>query len=154
MVDSEIFRVQIDLGRFFTDHKAKAYVSVNRQWKNVRQFHRHIDEIFDVKKFVLLTNGGVYLPGKCILNKFLLESEITSWRALFFLYFSQRKHRHHWKRWYNSVSICIGIWKIWLCKLHHFILLLSIKCHSKTWWQWIGNFCCFGYNGHVDRANG
>lgn len=95
MVDSEIFRVQIDLGRFFTDHKAKAYVSVNRQWKNVRQFHRHIDEIFDVKKFVLLTNGGVYLPGKCILNKFLLESEITSWRALFFLYFSQRKHRHH-----------------------------------------------------------
>lgn len=63
MVDSNIFRVQIDLGNFFSDHKSKAYVSVNRQWKNVRQFHRHIGEIFDVKKFVLLTSDGVYLPG-------------------------------------------------------------------------------------------
>ncbi|XP_055301361.1 uncharacterized protein LOC129567971 isoform X3 [Sitodiplosis mosellana] len=64
MVDSDIFRVKIELGNFFSDHKSKAYVSVNRQWKNVRQFHRHIGEIFDVKKFVLLTSDGVYLPAK------------------------------------------------------------------------------------------
>lgn len=68
MADTGIFRVKIDLGQFYSDHKAKAYVSVNRQWKNVRQFHRHITEIFDVKKFVLLTNDGVYLPGECILQ--------------------------------------------------------------------------------------
>ncbi|XP_031634945.1 uncharacterized protein LOC116348174 isoform X2 [Contarinia nasturtii] len=64
MVDSDIFRVKIDFGNFFSDHKSKAYVSVNRQWKNVRQFHRHITEIFDVKKFVLLANDGVYLHPK------------------------------------------------------------------------------------------
>lgn len=63
MADSDIFRVKIDLKYFYTDHKSKAYVSINRQWKNVRQFHRHIADIFDVKKFVLLTSDGVYLPG-------------------------------------------------------------------------------------------
>lgn len=63
MAQSDIFRVKINLGRFYTDHKSKAYVSVNRNWKNVRQFHHHIAEIFDVKKFVLMTNDGVYLPG-------------------------------------------------------------------------------------------
>lgn len=64
MIDSEVFRVQVNLGNWFSDHKSKAYVSVNRQWKNVRQFHRHIADIFDVKKFILLTSDGVYLPGK------------------------------------------------------------------------------------------
>lgn len=63
MADSTIFRVKVNLSQFFTDHKAKAYVSVNPQWKNVRQFHRHITEMFDVKKFILLSNDGVYLPG-------------------------------------------------------------------------------------------
>lgn len=72
MADSEIFRVQINLNGFFTDHKSKAFVSVNRQWKNVRQFHRHIADIFDVKKFVLLTSNGVYLPGT-----FTLQIDIT-----------------------------------------------------------------------------
>lgn len=65
MANSDIFRVQINLGYFFSDYKAKAFVSVNQQWKNVRQLHRHIGDIFDVKRFVLLTNDGVYLPGKC-----------------------------------------------------------------------------------------
>lgn len=75
MVDSDIFRVKIDLGNFFSDHKSKAYVSVNRQWKNVRQFHHHIGEIFDVKKFVLLTNDGVYLPGMyCTHNELMMKS--------------------------------------------------------------------------------
>lgn len=75
MVDSDIFRVKIDLGNFFSDHKSKAYVSVNRQWKNVRQFHHHIGEIFDVKKFVLLTNDGVYLPGTYLThNELMMKS--------------------------------------------------------------------------------
>lgn len=76
MADSGIFRVQINLGNFFSDHKAKAYVSVDTQWKNVRQFHRHIGEIFDIKRFLLLTNDGVYLPGKCLMDNILLESSI------------------------------------------------------------------------------
>lgn len=63
MVDADIFRVQIILNNYFSDHKSKAYVSVDRKWKNVRQFQRHIGEIFDIKKFILATNDGVYLPG-------------------------------------------------------------------------------------------
>lgn len=63
MAVSDIFRVKIDLGQFYSDYKSQAYVSVNPEWKNVRQFHRHITEMFDVKKFVLLTDDGVYLPG-------------------------------------------------------------------------------------------
>lgn len=66
MVDADIFRVQIVLNNYFTDHKSKAYVTVNREWKNVRQFQRHISEIFDIRKFVLTTSDGVYLPGMFI----------------------------------------------------------------------------------------
>lgn len=103
MADSGIFRVQINLGNFFSDHKAKAYVSVDTQWKNVRQFHRHIGEIFDIKRFLLLTNDGVYLPGKCLMDTFLLKASIIWW----FFYCSQRKYRHHSFRWCNSVSILL-----------------------------------------------
>lgn len=66
MADPSIFRVQINLGSFFSDHKSKAYASVNRQWKNVRQFHRHIGEIFGIEKFHLITSNSIYLPGKCL----------------------------------------------------------------------------------------
>lgn len=61
---NEWFRVKIILNSYFDDHKAKAYVSVNKQWKNVRQFHKHLEEIFGLSKFILTTNDGIYLPGK------------------------------------------------------------------------------------------
>lgn len=59
-----VFRVQLVLGKFFSDHKSKAYVSVNRDWSSVRQLHHHIRDIFDLTKFILTTNDGIYLPGK------------------------------------------------------------------------------------------
>lgn len=97
MADSDIFRVKIDLGNYFSDHKSKAYVSVNRQWKNVRQFHRHITEIFDVKKFVLLTNDGVYLPGE--LQILCTKTTFNIFAMIFFSLisfdFSQRTHWHY-----------------------------------------------------------
>lgn len=61
------FRVKIILSNYFDDHKSKAYVSVNKQWKNVRQFHKHLEEIFGLSKFILTTNENIYLPGKFIL---------------------------------------------------------------------------------------
>lgn len=61
---NEWFRVKIILNSYFDDHKAKAYVSVNKQWKNVRQFHKHLEEIFGLTKFILTTNDDIYLPGK------------------------------------------------------------------------------------------
>lgn len=64
MAKTNVFRIQISLADFFTDYKAKAYVSVNRDWNNVRQLHHRIREIFDVNKFILTTFDGVYLPGK------------------------------------------------------------------------------------------
>lgn len=72
MADSGIFRVKIELSRFFSDYKSIAFVSVDRKWKNVRQFHRHIADIFDVKKFILLTSDGVYLPGMYTENSYIL----------------------------------------------------------------------------------
>lgn len=58
------FRVKIILSNYFDDHKSKAYVSVNKKWKNVRQFHKHLEEIFGLSKFILTTNDDIYLPGK------------------------------------------------------------------------------------------
>lgn len=68
---NDCFRVKIILNHYFDDHKSKAYVSVNKQWKNVRQFHKHLEEIFGVNKFILTTNDNIYLPGKSFVSMHL-----------------------------------------------------------------------------------
>lgn len=64
MVETNVFRVQIILNNYFNDYRAKSYVSVNRQWKNVRQFHKHLNELFGLERFLLTTGDNIYLPGK------------------------------------------------------------------------------------------
>lgn len=63
MAVPSVFRVELVLGKFFSDHKSKAYVSVNRDWNSVRQLQHHIRDIFGLTKIILTTNGGIYLPG-------------------------------------------------------------------------------------------
>lgn len=71
MSDTELFRVQVNLGQFLDGYKSKVFVSVNPQWKNVRQLHKQLTKMFNLDSFVLMTNNGVYLPCKTIdLNRF------------------------------------------------------------------------------------
>lgn len=64
MPDSSLFRVKLLLGKYFNDHKSKAYVVINRRWQSTRQLHLHIKTIFGIENFLLTTADGIYLPGK------------------------------------------------------------------------------------------
>lgn len=93
---NELFRVKIILSHYFDDHKSKAYVSVNKQWKNVRQFHKHLEEIFGLTKFILTTNDEVYLPGKfhiCVCQLHAMEFRL--YIIEFNIIFSERKYQRH-----------------------------------------------------------
>lgn len=59
------YRITVHLNDFYTNHKRKAYVMVNAEWKNVRQLHVHLNKMFHIDdKIFLTTEDGVYLPGK------------------------------------------------------------------------------------------
>lgn len=64
MANSGLFRIQVLLNHFYDNHKRKSYVMVNKEWKNVRQLHAHLDKIFHLDdKIFLTTENGIYLPG-------------------------------------------------------------------------------------------
>lgn len=63
MGETGVFRVKVMLSSYFDDHRAKAYVIIDKQWANVRQVHKHIKDIFGIHKFYLTTDEDIYLPG-------------------------------------------------------------------------------------------
>lgn len=62
--DRALYRVKVHLNQFYTNHKSKSYVMVDKEWKNVRQLHAHLNKLFHLDdKIYLITQDGVYLPG-------------------------------------------------------------------------------------------
>lgn len=135
---SDWFRVKIILNNYFADHKSKAYVSVNRQWKNVRQFHKHLEEIFDVSKFILTTADDIYLPGKFCLLCFVtfrggggVFSSFHFECSLLLHFSSEREYQHHKSRRYNCVSTdaktCVNSMSTTTIAINSFVVSISLS---------------------------
>lgn len=55
-------RLKVLLDEFYTDHRQKALVIIQKSWTTVNDLQEHIQKIFEIPKDVYLTVDGCLLP--------------------------------------------------------------------------------------------
>lgn len=57
-------RVKVCLNKIFKDHRKEAFVYVDPNLKQVSNFEKHIQKLFNIQSSIYLTIGGVLLPSQ------------------------------------------------------------------------------------------
>lgn len=55
-------RIKVVLKHFYSDHRQKAFVIINKNWKTVKNLQDHISKMFQIKVDTYLTIDEYLLP--------------------------------------------------------------------------------------------